>query len=312
MIYFKVSDRRQIKELRHGHGKIYQKSSRRLLELSERLEQFHSYLFTSTIRLDSSVDWYDVLKSHIHFQQDQPIWMSDNHSISDKDLLRSNEYFISTRFNSLDEIPIQDQSSLYSDMIRTDRHDYNNYLQRVASDPGMFKKDFNVNISSTDSPEDDDNDDDDDESIFFRHSTISLPNRSRSVIGIPQVDDARQPYRSALGHLNNLSPSRRSCAHLPSIRQKNNIESSLANPTNDLSRTNNNVHVQTATRQRSTRTSPSFQEDESSIHSRFHPPNCMSRTKHLVHQPERFNHRSENPSRILPSSLSLTYPHDPR
>ena len=262
------------------------------------------------IRLDSSIDWYEMLKSQIHFQQDQPIWMSDDHSISDKDLLRSNEYFISTRFNSLDEIPIQDQSSLYSDMIRTDRREYNNYLQRVASDPGMFKKDFNVNISSTDSPEDED--DDDDESIFFRNSTVSLPNRSRSVIGIPQVDDARQPYRSALAHLNNLSPSRRSCANLPSTRQKNNIESSLANPTNDLSRTNSNIHVHSDARPRPTRTSLSFQEDDSSVHSRFYRPNCMSRPKHLGYQPERHHHRSENSSRILPSSLSLTYPNDPR
>ncbi|CAF5160625.1 unnamed protein product, partial [Rotaria sp. Silwood1] len=92
VIYFKVSNRRIIKQIRNEHGKLYQKSSRRLFENAERLEYFYSYLFTSIINLDSSINWYEKLKSQIEFQQEESIWMSNERFI-EKDLLKSDEYF---------------------------------------------------------------------------------------------------------------------------------------------------------------------------------------------------------------------------
>ncbi len=116
VIYFQVSDRRMIKQIRHEYGKFYQKSSRRLWEVADRLEHFYSYLFTSIIKVDSTHNWYEILKAQIEFQQEQSIWMSHDRSI-EKDFLKSEEYFLST--NDLDESSHQ-------------------FLQRVASDSSMF------------------------------------------------------------------------------------------------------------------------------------------------------------------------------
>ena len=110
VIYFKVSDRRQIKQIRNEYGKLYQKSSRRLFESSERFEFLYSYLFTSTIKLDSTTNWYKTLKGQIEFQQEQPIWMSDDRP-TDKDLSNSDEYFISTRQSYSDDNCNRDESS---------------------------------------------------------------------------------------------------------------------------------------------------------------------------------------------------------
>jgi hypothetical protein len=118
VIYFKATDRRQIKQIRNEYGKLYQKSSRRLFENSERVEHIYAYLFTSIIKLDGSIDWYDSLKSQIELQQEQMIWMNHD-QLNDQDLLKSNEYFISTRLSDSDSMN----------------------LQRVASDPIIFQKD---------------------------------------------------------------------------------------------------------------------------------------------------------------------------
>ena len=156
MIYFKATDRRQVKQIRSEYGKLYQKSSRRLFESSERLEYLYSYLFTSIIRLDSTANWYKTLKSQIETQQDQPIWMSDDRP-ADKDLPNSDDYFISTRQSCSDENSHRDQSSPESDLIQEKQ---NNYLQRVASDPVMYPR--NQILQQDDEEEEDDDDDDDD------------------------------------------------------------------------------------------------------------------------------------------------------
>ena len=158
MIYFKATDRRQVKQIRSEYGKLYQKSSRRLFESSERLEYLYSYLFTSIIRLDSTANWYKTLKSQIETQQDQPIWMSDDRP-ADKDLPNSDDYFISTRQSCSDENSQRDQSSAESDLIQEKQ---NNYLQRVASDPVMYPR--NQILQQDDEEEEDDDDDDDDDS----------------------------------------------------------------------------------------------------------------------------------------------------
>lgn len=145
VIYFKASDRRQIKQIRHEYGKLYQKSSRRLFESSERLEFLFSYLFTSVIKLDSTANWYKTLKAQIEIEQEQPIWMCDDRP-ADKDLPNSDEYFISTRKSYSDENYTRDESSPDSDMLNTQQRKGKNYLQRVASDPVMFPRDKMVKI----------------------------------------------------------------------------------------------------------------------------------------------------------------------
>ena len=136
----KASDRRQVKQIRQDYGKLYQKSSRRLFESSERLELLFSYLFTSVIQLDSTANWYKALKAQIEIEQEQPIWMSDDRP-ADTDLPNSDEYFVSTRNSYSDNNGTRDGSSPDSDMMSVHKRKGNNYLQRVASDPVMFPRD---------------------------------------------------------------------------------------------------------------------------------------------------------------------------
>ncbi len=159
-------DRRQIKQIRAEYGKLYQKSSRRLFESSERLEFLYSYLFTSTIKLESTTNWYKTLKGQIEVQQEQPIWMSDDRP-ADKDLPNSDEYFISTRHSYSDENGTRDGSSPDSEMMNMSHGKGNNYLQRVASDPVMFPRNKISHHVLDDDEEEEDDDDDEDESKFF-------------------------------------------------------------------------------------------------------------------------------------------------
>ena len=65
VIYLKMSNRRLIKQIREEYGKFYQKSSRRLLTNCEDFECSYSYLFTSIMKIDSTENWFELLKSQI-------------------------------------------------------------------------------------------------------------------------------------------------------------------------------------------------------------------------------------------------------
>ncbi|CAF4646653.1 unnamed protein product [Rotaria sp. Silwood1] len=242
VIYFKASDRRQIKQVRHEYGKLYQKSSRRLFESSERLEFLFSYLFTSIIKLDSTANWYKTLKAQIEIEQEQPVWMSDDRP-ADKDLPNSDEYFISTRQSYSDENCTRDESSPDSDMMNTQHRKGKNYLQRVASDPVMFPRD-KIRSYSTDSHHDFEDDDEeeeeeDDNSTFMQNSTISLPNRSHSVTEMSTTNGEQpqqQQHRSGLIHSNSTTNNarlyQRSLSYIKTIddnNKNNNFESTLNN-----------------------------------------------------------------------------------
>ena len=163
VIYFKATDRRQIKQMRTEYGKLYQKSSRRLFDSSERLEFLYSYLFTSMIKLDSTTNWYKTLKGQIELQQEQPIWMSDDRP-ADKDLPNSDEYYISTRQSYSDENAVRDESSPDSEMMNMHQGKGNHYLQRVASDPVMFPRNKNLQrVFVDDNEEEEDEDDEEDD-----------------------------------------------------------------------------------------------------------------------------------------------------
>ncbi|CAF3701534.1 unnamed protein product [Rotaria socialis] len=229
VIYFKASDRRQIKQIRNEYGKLYQKSSRRLFESSERLEFLFSYLFTSVIKLDSTANWYKALKAQIEIEQEQPIWMSDDRP-ADKDLPNSDEYFISTRKSYSDDNYTRDESSPDSDMMNMQQRKGKNYLQRVASDPVMFPRD-KIRSYSTDGHHDfDDNDEDeeedDDNSTFFQNSSISLPNRSHSVTEMPRANDEQNQNRPGLTHSNSITDNsrlyQRSLSYIKTIDDNNN------------------------------------------------------------------------------------------
>lgn len=104
VVFFKFVDRRQIKEIREKFGKIYQKSSRLLFDLAERLETFYSYLFTSIIEIDSTTtNWIKKLKNQIDFHQEQSIWMSKDFSMGEH-FLQSDEFFLLTKFDASEEI----------------------------------------------------------------------------------------------------------------------------------------------------------------------------------------------------------------
>jgi hypothetical protein len=112
--------------------------------------------------------------------------MSNDRSIK-KDLLKSDEYFISTNYS--DEYSISNQ--LNFDLLGK------NYLQRVSSDPAMFKKNKNffTNLSYHNEEEYDD--------ISMQTSTMSLPSRSHSVIEIPTTDKNTYLYQRSLPNLKN-------------------------------------------------------------------------------------------------------------
>lgn len=220
VIFFKATDRRQIKEIRQEYGKLYQKSSRRLFESAERLEFLYSYLFTSSIKIDSTTtNWYKNLKSQIEFQQEQPIWMSDDRP-ADKDLPNSDEYFISTRHSYSDDQVTRDESSPDSERISLSTKKNSNYLQRVASDPVVYPKDKSRSFSDE---EDEDEDEDDDRSGLMQHSIVSLPNRSHSVIEIPTTTSNIDPQtRRSTVQLNpNSLLYQRSMSHLKSLNEEN-------------------------------------------------------------------------------------------
>lgn len=99
VIYFKLTDRRLIKQIRDDYGKFYVKSSRRLLTNAHDLECSYSYLFTSIVNLHSKENWLDLLKCQIDFEQDQPIWMNDDRLVQ-KDIFKSDEYFLSTNHST--------------------------------------------------------------------------------------------------------------------------------------------------------------------------------------------------------------------
>ncbi|CAF1408692.1 unnamed protein product [Adineta steineri] len=242
VIYFKASDRRQIKQIRQEYGKLYQKSSRRLFDSSERLEFLFSYLFTSTIKLDTTTNWYKILKGQIEMQQEQPIWMSDDRP-ADKDLPNSDEYFISTRQSYSDDNSNRYESSPDSETMNLHNKKGNNYLQRVASDPVVFPRDKIHSFSSDlhrdleDEEEDEDDDDDDDNSAFIPNSTMSLPNRSHSVTEIPTTNGEQHHRRSVIIHsnsnTNNSNFYPKSISYIKPINDINNNNNFESNVNND-------------------------------------------------------------------------------
>ncbi|CAF0716683.1 unnamed protein product [Adineta steineri] len=242
VIYFKASDRRQIKQIRQEYGKLYQKSSRRLFDSSERLEVLYSYLFTSTIKLDTTTNWYKILKGQIEMQQEQPIWMSDDRP-ADKDLPNSDEYFISTRQSYSDDNSNRYESSPDSETMNLHNKKGNNYLQRVASDPVVFPRDKIHSFSSDlhrdleDEEEDEDDDDDDDNSAFIPNSTMSLPNRSHSVTEIPTTNGEQHHRRSVIIHsnsnTNNSNFYPKSISYIKPINDINNNNNFESNVNND-------------------------------------------------------------------------------
>ncbi|CAF3369678.1 unnamed protein product [Rotaria socialis] len=206
VIYFKASNRNVIKEIRNDYGKLYQQSSRRLLENAEHLEYFYSYLFTSIINVDTSRNWYETLKLHIESQQEQPIWMSTDRFI-EKDLLKSDEYFISTRLSDSDDFSFQDQSSLDSDIIKKKEK---SSLQRVLSDPIVFRKDKFPKTYLTDLPHHTSDNEAEEDSTCLQTSAISLPNHKQTLFDMPTTDNEQVQYQSDILFSNSLLNNQRS------------------------------------------------------------------------------------------------------
>jgi hypothetical protein len=109
-----------------------------------------------------------------------------NEKFIQKDLLKSDEYFISTNYSN---------DFSFSNQLNLDLFE-KNYLQRVASDPVMFQKDktyFNLPYNN-----------DEYDTISMQTSTMSLPNRSsHSFVEIPTNDNDSFIYQRSLPHLKN-------------------------------------------------------------------------------------------------------------
>ena len=137
------------------------------------MEFLYSYLFTSTIKLDSTTNWYKTLKGQIELQQEQPIWVSDDRP-ADKDLPNSDEYFISTRQSYSDENGTGG-SSPDSEVMNMSHGKGSNYLQRVASDPVMFPRNkLSHRVLDDDEDEEEDEEDDEDDSKFYFNTKITF------------------------------------------------------------------------------------------------------------------------------------------
>jgi len=75
------------------------KSSKKLLEQSQKLEKLWSHIFTGTIGLTSGSDaWYRKLRELLETQQSQPVWISETKVRSPGRAFWCMIYFDLTRF----------------------------------------------------------------------------------------------------------------------------------------------------------------------------------------------------------------------
>ncbi|XP_014231930.1 tight junction protein ZO-1 isoform X2 [Trichogramma pretiosum] len=76
VIFFKADNKQIIKEMRAGIPKSAHRSSKKLLEQSQKLDKIWGHVFSSVITLASPESWYRKLRELIEWQQQGPLWMS--------------------------------------------------------------------------------------------------------------------------------------------------------------------------------------------------------------------------------------------
>ncbi|XP_059472548.1 tight junction protein ZO-1 isoform X4 [Neocloeon triangulifer] len=78
VVFLRADNKQVVKDIRAGHSKGVHKSSKKLLEQSQKLEKLWSHIFTGTIGLTAGSDaWYRKLRELLETQQSQPVWISE-------------------------------------------------------------------------------------------------------------------------------------------------------------------------------------------------------------------------------------------
>ncbi|KQS39456.1 uncharacterized protein Dere_GG17413, isoform E [Drosophila erecta] len=78
VIFLKTDSKHVIKQLRHGLPKAAHKSSKKLLEQTQKLERVWSHIFSTQIALSDEESWYRKLRDSIDLQQSGAVWMSES------------------------------------------------------------------------------------------------------------------------------------------------------------------------------------------------------------------------------------------
>ncbi|CRK89457.1 CLUMA_CG003198, isoform D, partial [Clunio marinus] len=77
VIFLKADSKHSIKTLRQGIPKSAHKSSKKLLEQSQKLDRVWSHVFSTTITLNDPDSWYRKVRETIDKQQSGAVWMSE-------------------------------------------------------------------------------------------------------------------------------------------------------------------------------------------------------------------------------------------
>lgn len=77
VIFLKADTKHLIKQLRHGIPKSAHKSSKKLLEQTQKLDRIWSHVFSSTITLNEGDAWYRKLRDTVDQLQSGAVWMSE-------------------------------------------------------------------------------------------------------------------------------------------------------------------------------------------------------------------------------------------
>jgi hypothetical protein len=144
--------------------------------------------------------------------------MNYDQTINKDFLLKSDEYFISTRLSYSDEYSTYDKSNLDLDITNKKEK---NHLQRVASDPVMFRKNQIAKKYLTDLSHNEE--EKYDNRTFTQTSTMSLPNRSHSAMDMPTKDNEKLQRRSELLYFNNPLVHQRLLPHSKMNNEKDHL-----------------------------------------------------------------------------------------
>ena len=77
VIFLKADSKHTIKQLRQGVPKSAHKSSKKLFEQNQKLDQMWSHVFSTSISLNDPETWYRKLRETIEKQQTGAVWMSE-------------------------------------------------------------------------------------------------------------------------------------------------------------------------------------------------------------------------------------------
>ncbi|KAK2721760.1 tight junction protein ZO-2-like isoform X3 [Artemia franciscana] len=78
VVYLKADSKFVVKELRSSLPKTAHRSTKKLLEQSQKLDRLWNHIFTTTVAVTSADTWYKRMRECIEREQNQAVWMSEN------------------------------------------------------------------------------------------------------------------------------------------------------------------------------------------------------------------------------------------